>query len=216
MTFDKATLPPGPWHLEPDELRWIDPATGYTALAWRGPMGAWCGYVGVPKWHPAHGMSYGGFPQVYADAKQKHFIKAMMRGLVSKRLALLFARLGGPYTIHQRLELVWLWLKGLDLFLTEPKEPTKTYAGELIDNITVHGGLTYSGEDPSHKTKDKWFLGFDCSHYNDLTPGLLLYASPDYLSNMVSTQTYRDIDYVKAEILALALQLHAIEKDPKC
>ena len=33
-------------------------ATGYPCLALRGPVGAWCGYVGVPVGHAAYGLSY--------------------------------------------------------------------------------------------------------------------------------------------------------------
>lgn len=56
--------PAGPWDQEPDKVQWPDPDTGLPCLAVRGPVGAWCGYVGVPPGHPYHGVDY---HQVPAD-----------------------------------------------------------------------------------------------------------------------------------------------------
>lgn len=50
----------GPWDDEPDKAQWIDEATGLDCLIVRGPVGALCGYVGVPPEHPWHGKGYGG------------------------------------------------------------------------------------------------------------------------------------------------------------
>lgn len=47
-----------PWEAEPDRKEWLDGSTGYACLAQRGPSGAWCGYVAVPRDHPARGRSY--------------------------------------------------------------------------------------------------------------------------------------------------------------
>src|SRR5258707_18375 len=48
--------PTGPWDAEPfNKVVWVDPATGLDCMLIRGGMGAWCGYVGVPKEHPWHG-----------------------------------------------------------------------------------------------------------------------------------------------------------------
>jgi hypothetical protein len=49
---------PGPWENEPDELQWVDPATGYPCRILRNPMGALCGYVGVDSKHPLHKVRY--------------------------------------------------------------------------------------------------------------------------------------------------------------
>jgi hypothetical protein len=57
-TTDKSTWGDGPWQEEPDKVQWIDEATGFDCLARRGPMGSWCGYVGVPPGHPAHGRDW--------------------------------------------------------------------------------------------------------------------------------------------------------------
>lgn len=45
-------IPAGPWDDEPDKVQWIDGDTDLDCLAVRNHMGAWCGYVGVPRTHP--------------------------------------------------------------------------------------------------------------------------------------------------------------------
>lgn len=55
---DKSRLPPGPWQDEPDKVQWQDEETGLPCLVVRGPMGALCGYVGVPNGHPWHGRQF--------------------------------------------------------------------------------------------------------------------------------------------------------------
>lgn len=55
---DRTGWPPGPWDDEPeDRVEWRH--AGFPCLLVRGPMGAWCGYVGVPPGHLAHGKDYG-------------------------------------------------------------------------------------------------------------------------------------------------------------
>ena len=55
---DKSTWGDGPWHKEPDKVQWEDAATGLPNLAVRGPVRAWCGYVGVPSGHALYGVGY--------------------------------------------------------------------------------------------------------------------------------------------------------------
>ena len=57
-SIPKKDWPPGPWHDEPDELKWVDPETGYSCLLLRGPSGSWCGFVGIPEGHPLYGVAY--------------------------------------------------------------------------------------------------------------------------------------------------------------
>lgn len=40
----------GPWDREPDKVQWQS-ETGMACMIRRGPMGAWCGYVGVAPGH---------------------------------------------------------------------------------------------------------------------------------------------------------------------
>lgn len=57
-TMDKRTWGPGPWQDEPDKMQWPDSATGLPCLIKRNPVGALCGYVGVPVGHPWYGEHY--------------------------------------------------------------------------------------------------------------------------------------------------------------
>jgi hypothetical protein len=53
---DKSSWERGPWDDEPDRVDFVH--AGFACMALRGPMGNWCGYVGVPKEHPAYGKGY--------------------------------------------------------------------------------------------------------------------------------------------------------------
>jgi hypothetical protein len=55
---DDAKLGAGKWGQEPDKLEWTDYITGLECLIVRNPMGALCGYVGVPIGHPWYGLGY--------------------------------------------------------------------------------------------------------------------------------------------------------------
>ena len=55
---DKTGWGDGPWQAEPDKRQWQDKATGLPCLIVRNPIGALCGYVGVPAGHPVHGKGY--------------------------------------------------------------------------------------------------------------------------------------------------------------
>lgn len=55
---DKSNWPRGEWDNEPDKAHWIDDKTGLDCLIVREPLGALCGYVGVPENHPSFEKSY--------------------------------------------------------------------------------------------------------------------------------------------------------------
>lgn len=55
---DRSRYPNGPWDDEPDKIQWPDEATGLPCLIVRAPLSALCGYVGVPRNHPAYEMGY--------------------------------------------------------------------------------------------------------------------------------------------------------------
>ena len=74
----------GPWDDEPDKKQWTDEATGLPCLIVRGPVGALCGYVGLPPSHPCFradyntpevtvhgGLTFGGF---CAEEDQEHTV----------------------------------------------------------------------------------------------------------------------------------------------
>lgn len=59
---DKSEWPQGEWKEEPDKVQWTDEETGLPCLIVRGPVGALCGYAGVPKSHPFFGCEYSSCP----------------------------------------------------------------------------------------------------------------------------------------------------------
>lgn len=56
--IDRTNWLSGEWDGEPDRISWINEEVGYPCIIRRGPTGAWCGYVGIPKDHPLHGKDY--------------------------------------------------------------------------------------------------------------------------------------------------------------
>lgn len=45
-----------PWFTEDNKVDFE--AEGFKCAMRRGPLGSWCGYVGIPKTHPWHGKAY--------------------------------------------------------------------------------------------------------------------------------------------------------------
>lgn len=112
------------------------------------------------------------------------------------------------------------------------KEGNRTY-------LDVHGSLTYS--DFCMETEDEttgvchvpqpgrpekvWWFGFDCGHWMDYIPGMntedLLKVYKDleekdpehkaYRDEKALRETYKDINFVKAEVASLARQLKGLE-----
>ena len=59
--------------------------------------------------------------------------------------------------------------------------------------ISVHGGLTFSGG----FFGEDWWIGFDCAHFNDQVPFL----------KMSDRDTYRDVGFCKGELEKMINQL---------
>lgn len=70
---------------------------------------------------------------------------------------------------------------------------------EAINNLDVHGGVTYSGR---RRNDGSLYWGFDCGHLGDLSPFM------DGLA--FEGDTYRDKEYVIEECKKLALQIKEI------
>jgi len=57
--MDRKKWGKGPWDDEDhDKTQWMDSATNLPCLMVRGPLGSWCGYVGISKGHPYFEMGY--------------------------------------------------------------------------------------------------------------------------------------------------------------
>lgn len=94
-----------------------------------------------------------------------------------------------------------------------------------VVDVCVHGGLTYAAAcqdtgDDSHgichtpepgRPRDVWWLGFDCAHHGDATPGLdHTLASLGY-GDLGSRGEYRTFDYVLRQTVQLAHQLAEVQ-----
>ena len=73
--------------------------------------------------------------------------------------------------------------------------------GYLFD---VHGGITYSN---TIDGEEGHWIGFDCSHCYDLSPGMIRHIGTDDVE-------YRNWSYVKAECESLAHQLKELGTTP--
>lgn len=82
----------------------------------------------------------------------------------------------------------------------------------------AHGGLTFSNkclEGPENGTichvveegedDDAWWLGFDCSHYMDITPRMLMLDAE--FGFQKEHGSYKDVAYVKQNVAELAAWL---------
>jgi hypothetical protein len=67
-------------------------------------------------------------------------------------------------------------------------------------DVCVHGGVTFADTMEDQIGNGLWWIGFDCSHCDDLTPAL------DKLGHRFGG-VYKNFDYVIRETESLALQL---------
>jgi hypothetical protein len=96
------------------------------------------------------------------------------------------------------------------------------YFGKGYNDVDadVHGGLTFAnacsenaeGHGVCHvplpgRSDHVWWLGFDCAHCYDLSPGIRSRLPVELHSN---SEIYRNVDYVVAECTKLAEQLASV------
>lgn len=100
----------------------------------------------------------------------------------------------------------------------------KSYDDVPYEQVSVHGGLTYTEgcqgdpeKDICHVAEDGdhvWWLGFDCAHNGDIVPAMKMLYEPGgplaHRSRDDHGEVYRDEDYVRAEVESLAKQLFAL------
>lgn len=97
--------------------------------------------------------------------------------------------------------------RGSDGFYMAPAE-----YDSIIESIKVHGGITFCGSeiDIEENVSDQpgdyyWWVGFDCAHSFDFTPGMPMMAYKD--------AKYRDVNYVQEQVTSLAHQLYTIDQE---
>lgn len=158
---DKSKWHRGEWTLEPDEKHWTDEATGMRCVVLRGPVGAWCGYVGVQHDHPAYGRSY---------FKSDYTIEEVLSGMAGR------------------------------------DAPTQL----LVNNIEVHGGLTFASVTMRDEPEGTFWFGFDCSHAGDFCPNYNDLKQLGAATGWGGKVEYRDLAYVMGQCVVLAKQLSVI------
>lgn len=173
-----------PWDAEPDHMDETSPE-GYPCLLRRGPLGSWCGYVGVPKDHPLFGKEYSDTlrapPKFYEETvnEKNSPIDLITAAFTYQKSKGELVDVGTLFNVHGGI--TW----------------TNDHAG---------------GAEPN--PEGMWWFGFDCSHAGDLTPGLIralhkigYKVLPEH--HMPPHETYREPLYVLAECRSLASQLKA-------
>lgn len=93
-------------------------------------------------------------------------------------------------------------LNGKRYYISTESENGLSNLEKAINDIDVHGGLTWAGELGDKSGDDIWYFGFDCAHSGD---AYML----DYL-RFGEKNTYKNKAYVMTEIEALARQLKKI------
>lgn len=88
------------------------------------------------------------------------------------------------------------------------------YDMQALKGLDVHGGLTYSGPVTTRfrgKERGVW-VGFDCAHFNDLTPILDEVMKRNGAGALMTQRvcTYRSFEYVTNEVHSLARQIKEI------
>lgn len=75
--------------------------------------------------------------------------------------------------------------------------------------FSAHGGINFS--QTMRDDEDTWWFGFDCAHAGDLSPMFVMGEMPVFMKGRFVDfhlkYTYRDFEYVKAEVQNLAEQL---------
>jgi hypothetical protein len=197
LSRDKSTWGDGPWQNEPDKVQYPDPHTGLPCLIVRNPMGALCGYVGVPKDHPAYGRHY---DQVDADVHGGLTFSGHCRDTSPVEYQ---AQLAAMPKVREQAE-------------KHPKGDAARILKEWESVMHSYEAWLEKARSRSichlvdpEESDDVWWLGFDCGHAYDLAPGMIAQMRELGVASWRadSTDVYRTIEYVKDQIADLAQQL---------
>lgn len=204
--LEKGEWGPGEWQDEPDKVQWVDEASGLDCLIVRTPLGYLCGYVGVTEGHPYFGVAYSQCPEKCEEVWCAHSPESRME----VHGGLTFS----DFCTEASRETWQRWRASLLACADEAKKYPKgdsarafAEAGRYIDDYD--GWLVYAESRfichvpfPGRPAR-VWWLGFDCAHFGDSSPGLSRHD--DYGS-------YKPVSYVKAECARLARQLARVSR----
>ena len=194
--IDRTDWPSGEWDSEPDRATWVNETTGARCTMRRGPLGSWCGYVGINGNHPCAGQKY-------------DEIDAYVHG------GLTYASYCAPmaedewirYRLHREKwvteSLLYPDGDAARLLREDRKGDTSTLLGwhewirlyQLCHDDCPHG---------------LWWLGFDTAHLGDITPGMLAHyarTGRPPIEPFGMDCTYKNFQWVKDETDRLAVAL---------
>lgn len=86
-----------------------------------------------------------------------------------------------------------------------PKELLNKSDRWFVDQIEVHGGVTFVGNRFGSEGDQNKFIGFDCAHWDDICPGFADYDMP-----VIWEGTYKSMDFCEIECKAMASQLRIL------
>ena len=193
---DRADWPPGEWDSEPDRAIWIHDQTGARCTVRRGPLGQWCGYVGLRPNHPAAGKDY---DELNVDVHGGLTYAAYCHPLAQDEWI--------RYRIMREKwvteSLIYPEGDAARRLREDRKADTSTFVGfmewvrvwELCHDDCPHG---------------LWWLGFDCGHAWDLVPGMMKHQMKyEILHPLHHTGLrYRNFQFVVDETNRLATELY--------
>ena len=215
----RGTWVPGPWDNEPDKVQWKDPYSGLPCLAVRGPIGAWCGYVGVGPEHPWYGKDYSKcctLPEPCGESYCPHSPEAQMH----VHGGLTFADSCDEATP----EVFAKFVQHFNQKLEEHRATAVRYPrGDSAEFLRVYEPLVGDYEKwKAHKQatsichiagpgdfEPAWWFGFDCSHAGDSYPERS--DSTLFRSYRDGSSTYKPLEYVVSECSKLAKQLAEVK-----
>lgn len=227
---DKTKWERGQWDAEPDKVQWCDPETGLVCLALRGPVGSWCGYVGVPKGHLLYDCGYSkvvDLPKEYLiHCFYKHrYPELPVNGGPPLSLDCYLNAHGGiTFAGASRGPSEKKWKQQVTAF-NNPKliadaknHPLGDSAQAIAEWKDVIGDYDlwkerYITTSVSHvgEPEDLWWFGFDCAHSMDLAPKMEADLTVLLPRRKPDVGTYRALPYIKEQCTELAKQLTLIQ-----
>lgn len=194
---DRTGWPAGDWDSEPDRATWVHEETGARCTVRRGPLGSWCGYVGLRPNHPAAGKDYNDLDiDVHGDLTYGAYCRPLaedewIRYRIMREKMVTESLVYPDGDAARRLR-------------EDRKADTSTLTGWL-ELMRMHG---MCHDDCPHGL---WWVGFDCSHAWDVVPGMQAHYArrgiKDPFSFFGRPVTYRTFEWVAKETNRLATQL---------
>ena len=211
--FDAEKWGAGPWQDEPGKIQWVDEPTGLDCLMVRNHFGAWCGYVGVAEGHPFFGKDYG--QCAASPVCEESWCDHSPGSRISVHGGLTFADF-----CHEATREKWeRWRESMIARQAEAAEYPRGDSAEAWRDLGKYmddyeGWAEYGRSRfichiplPGRPAR-VWWLGFDCAHSGDYTPGLMSSRSLGFHTGEV----YRDREYVEGEVRNLAFQLAEVAR----